>query len=96
MLAYAIAMTDEHLDEAEQVRLAEFCKAFGVSQDREDMLRSWAAGKIVESMLRSCYEDGKLDEDERARIEKLAQNIGVNEALVAKMDVQVRKRLGVA
>ena len=95
MLAYAVAMTDEELAEGELVRLAEFSKAFGVSLDREEALRHWAAQKIVESILMGCYADGELDDEERKRIDQLAQGIGVNEALVAKMDVGVRKRLGV-
>lgn len=95
MLAYAIAMTDENLAAAEQVRLAEFCKALGVSLDREELLRHWAAEKTVENVLSGCYADGEIDDDERKRIDQLAHNIGVNEALVAKLDVSVRKRLGV-
>jgi hypothetical protein len=43
-------------------------------------------------MLSGCYADGKLDDDERKRISKLAHGIGINEALVAKIDVRIRKR----
>lgn len=94
MLAYAIAMTDEHLDADEQARLAEYGKAFGVSLEREELIRHWAAEKVVENMLFGCYADGRLNDDERTRIEQLAGNIGINQALVAKLDVKVRKRLG--
>lgn len=94
MLAYAIAMTDEHLDASEQARLAEYGKAFGVSLEREELIRHWAAERVVENMLYGCYADGRLNDDERTRIEQLAGNIGINQALVAKLDVKVRKRLG--
>jgi hypothetical protein len=49
---------------------------------------------VIENILLGCYADGKLDAAEQERIGKLAVNIGVNEALVAKVDVRVRKRLG--
>ncbi|MCB9933882.1 MAG: TerB family tellurite resistance protein [Planctomycetes bacterium] len=94
MLANAIAMTDEHLDADEQARLAEYGKAFGVSLEREELIRHWAAEKVVENMLYGCYADGRLNDEERTRIEQLAGNIGINQALVAKIDVRVRKRLG--
>ena len=94
MLAYSIAMTDEKLDAAEQAALARFAKGLGVSQSREESLRQWASEKVIENMLVGCYADGQLDDAERARISSLAQNIGINEALVAKIDVRVRKRLG--
>lgn len=95
MLAYAMAMTDEVLDASEQTVLAKFAKGLGIALEREEQLRHWAACKIVEEMLKGCYADGTIDGDERKRIEKLAANIGVNEALVAKLDVQVRKRKGI-
>jgi len=94
MLAYAIAMTDEHLDLREQNTLAKFAKGLGVGLDREETIRHWACEKVVENMLAGCYGDGRLDDAELKRIARLAQNIGVNEALVAKLDVRVRKRMG--
>lgn len=94
MVAYAIAMTDEVLDAAEQAALANFARGFGVTLDREEQIRHWAACKVVEEMLQGCYADGTIDAEERKRIEKLAENIGVNEALVAKLDVNIRKRKG--
>lgn len=95
MLACAMALTDEVLDEAEQVRLHEFAQALGIRPDREESLKHWASEKVIETTLTACYEDGELDEEERARINKLAEGIGVNEALVAKLDVRVRKRQGI-
>ncbi|MBZ0135372.1 MAG: TerB family tellurite resistance protein [Planctomycetes bacterium] len=95
MLAYSMAMTDEKLDAAEQAILAKFAKGLGIALDREEQIRHWACVKVVETMLNECYADGKLDGAERGRIETLAANIGVNEALVAKLDVNVRKRKGI-
>lgn len=94
MLAYAMAMTDEVLDAEEQTALANFAKGLGIALEREEQLRHWAASKIVETMLNECYADGQIDADERKRIEQLAENIGINEALVAKLDVNIRKRKG--
>ena len=95
MLAYSIAMTDEKLDAAEQEALAKFAKGLGIPLDREEQIRSWSAAKVVETMLEGCYADGQIDDDERKRISELANNIGVNEALVAKLDVNIRKRKGI-
>jgi uncharacterized tellurite resistance protein B-like protein len=94
MLAYALAMSDETLDPREQNILARFAKGLGVSLDREEQVRNWACEKVVENMLTACYADGKLDNSERDRIGKLAHGIGINEALVAKIDVRIRKRHG--
>ena len=95
MLAYATAMTDEVLDASEQTALAGFAKGLGIALDREEQIRHWAACKIVEEMLKGCYADGQIDTEERQRISELGQNIGVNEALVAKLDVNIRKRKGI-
>jgi uncharacterized tellurite resistance protein B-like protein len=92
MLAYGIAMSDERLDAREQNILARFAKGLGVSLDREEQIRHWACEKVVENMLAGCHADGKLDDAERTRIGKLAHGIGINEALVAKIDVRIRKR----
>lgn len=94
MLAYALALSDEHFDEREMVLLEKFAKGLGVSPERVEQIRHWASEKVIENMLLGCYADGKLDEAELERIAKLAVNIGVNQALVAKIDVRVRKRLG--
>ncbi|MCA8916027.1 MAG: hypothetical protein KDB90_11490 [Planctomycetes bacterium] len=94
MLAYALALSDEHLDASEIKLLDKFARALGVNMEREESIRHWASEKVVENMLAGCYADGRLDADEMKRIEGLARNIGVNEALVAKIDVRVRKRLG--
>jgi uncharacterized membrane protein YebE (DUF533 family) len=94
MLACAMAMTDEVLDPKEQEVLARFAKGLGISLDREEQLRHWAAAKVVETMLEGCYEDGTLDDEERKRIGALATNIGINEGLVAKIDINIRKREG--
>ena len=94
MLAYALALSDEHLDASEIKLLDKFARALGVNMEREENIRHWASEKVVENMLAGCYADGRLDADEMKRIEGLARNIGVNEALVAKIDVRVRKRLG--
>jgi tellurite resistance protein len=96
MLAYAVALADEKLDVREHKRLAQFASAFGMSHERDELMRSWASEKIIENMLLGCYADGTLDAAERERISKLAGNIGVNVALVAKIDVRIRKRLGSA
>jgi uncharacterized tellurite resistance protein B-like protein len=92
MLAYGVAMCDERLDAREQNILARLAKGLGVALDREEQIRHWACEKVVENMLSGCYADGKLDDDERKRISKLAHGIGINEALVAKIDVRIRKR----
>ncbi|MCB9892865.1 MAG: hypothetical protein H6839_00280 [Planctomycetes bacterium] len=94
MLAYALALSDEHLDASEIKLLDKFARALGVNVEREEHIRHWASEKVIENMLAGCYADGRLDADEMKRIEALARNIGVNEALVAKIDVRVRKRLG--
>ena len=92
MLAYGIAMSDERMDAREQNTLARFAKGLGASLDREEQIRHWACEKVVENMLGACYADGTLNDDERKRISKLAHGIGINEALVAKVDVRIRKR----
>lgn len=94
MLAYAMAMSDEQLDPREQNILARLAKGLGVALDREEQIRHWACEKVVENMLAGCYADDELDNAERDRIGKLAHGIGINEALVAKIDVRVRKRHG--
>lgn len=95
MLANAMALIDESLDEAEVVRLHEFAVALGIRPEREEEIKNWAAEKVVENTIAGCYEDGSLSDEDKERLNKLAANIGVNEAMVAKLDIRVRKRQGI-
>lgn len=94
MLAHAIALCDDKVSDHERQRLVELAALLGVKQERDAELHLWAAEKMIELILRGCYADGRLDAAERERIGKLAVNMGVNVALVAKIDVRVRTRRG--
>lgn len=96
MLGWTMAFSDEELDDKERERLTEIADMMGFSKDRLTHFMHISAEQVVVSVLEGCYEDGGLDEDEKKRISELAGNIGVNEALVAKLDVKVRMRLGIA
>lgn len=95
MLACAVAFSDEELDDAEIARLSEFAEQLGIRPDREKALKQYACEKVIENTLSGYYADGELDEDERISINGMAAGIGVDETLVERLDVRVRKRLGI-
>jgi hypothetical protein len=95
MLAFAIAMCDEELAEKELIRAHDLAEMLGLSKDREDELRHCAAEKIIENMLGSCYAHDELTPEAMQRISELGDKIGVNQGLVAKIDVRLRKRRGI-
>ncbi|MHC4840633.1 MAG: tellurite resistance TerB family protein [Planctomycetota bacterium] len=96
MLGWMMAFCDEKLDDAERDRLTSMAEQMGFRTDRLQHFMHIAAEQVVVNMLEGCYEDGSLDEEEKTRIAELAGNIGVNEALVAKLDVKTRIRLGIS
>ncbi|MBE7492193.1 MAG: hypothetical protein HS108_10610 [Planctomycetes bacterium] len=92
MLAVATALSDEHRHAREGDRLARMAQWLDLRDERRAELRNAAAQKVIENILLECYSDGVLDDAERARMALLAQRLGVNEALVAKVDVRLRQR----
>lgn len=92
MLAMAAALSDEHRHQREQQRLVRLAAWLDVREDRQESLRNAAAQKVIENVLLECYSDGVIDDAERARLTLLAERLGVNEALVAKVDVRLRQR----
>ncbi|MEE9311884.1 MAG: TerB family tellurite resistance protein [Planctomycetota bacterium] len=95
MLGWTMAFCDEELADAERERMTEIAELMAFSNERLNHFMHLAAEQVVINMLEGCYEDGGLDEDEKKRIAELSGNIGINEALVAKLDVKVRVRLGI-
>ncbi|MBX3474312.1 MAG: hypothetical protein KF754_08010 [Planctomycetes bacterium] len=92
MLAVATALSDEHRHAREQQRVSRLAEWLDVRQERQEMLRNAAAQKVIENVLLECYSDGVIDDAERARLTLLAERLGVNEALVGKVDVRLRQR----
>lgn len=95
MLGWTMAFCDEELADAERERMTEIADMMVFSTDRLNHFMHLAAEQVVVNMLEGCYEDGNLDDEEKKRIAELGGNIGINEALVAKLDVKVRIRLGI-
>lgn len=92
MLALATALSDERRHTREAARIARLTQQLGVNPEREALFHDAAAQKVIENVLLECYSDGVMDDAERARVTLLAQRLGVNEALVAKVDVRLRQR----
>jgi len=92
MLAKATALSDEKRHAREQQRLARLAQWLDLKPETLETLRNAAAQKVIENVLLECYSDGVMDQAEHARVALLAERIGVNEALVAKVDVRLRQR----
>lgn len=92
MLAKATALSDEKRHAREQQRLARLAQWLDLKPETLETLRNAAAQKVIENVLLECYSDSVMDQAEHARVALLAERIGVNEALVAKVDVRLRQR----
>ena len=94
-MAYALAFADEDLDANEQNRLKEYADGLGVSPRRSEELAGYAKAHIVDSLFEIIYLDGYADPSERAHVQRLASNLGLDSETVERIDIRCRKRKGI-
>ncbi len=95
MLAWAIALTDEQLDDAEQQKLTAFADGLGIDEERRAVLKSYAQKHIVTGAIQQAYADGALQADEKEDLLNLAQGIGLSEEDTERLEIKYRKRMGI-
>lgn len=95
LIAAAMALSDETLDDTEAQRLTRFAKALGIPD--EDQRRGLALAKeyILDQALELAYADGKLDAGEHQNVMTLARELGIDEDRAARLDARCRKRKGI-
>jgi len=96
MVAWALALTDEDLAEAEQDRLAELAAGLGIAEARADELKRYAQLFIIDQALAAAYAGGQADASVRQQVIALAERIGLDPEAAERAEIRYRKRTGLA
>ena len=94
MLAWGVALTDEEVAAAEQSRLGQFAVGLQISEPRANELKVHAQMHLVDQALEPAYSAGQRDEGKRAAALQFAQRIGLPDEQAERVDIRLRKRLG--
>jgi uncharacterized membrane protein YebE (DUF533 family) len=94
MLAWACALSDEHLDAAETARIEELATAFGISATESDQLRIDAQQFLLRQALSCAYVDGERDEEAYAEVTFAAERMGVDAEAARELDELFRQEMG--
>ncbi|PIE16336.1 MAG: hypothetical protein CSA66_07385 [Proteobacteria bacterium] len=94
LLTMAVAMSDEDFAKSEQEKLVRFAGGMGLGP--EDLARAEGRAKdfVLDKALELAYADGKIDAQERARVDTLAQRLQIPVDRVQRLDARCRKRKG--
>ena len=95
MLAWACAMCDEDLDDAEAARLGEIAQGMGIEGEAADGLRADAQQFLFEQALGSVYQGGSRDEEAFAAANEAAEKMGIPAEQTAKIDAAYRRAAGI-
>mgnify|MGYP002631913712 CR=1 FL=1 len=93
LMAWAIALVDEQMDDAELAILRRFARGLELSSPREDRVRKVAQGWILDQALDRMFTWGGHDDHARQQLFQLAGRLGMSqdEALEAEARFQRRK-----
>lgn len=92
MVAWAVALSDRTLDEAERAQLFRHADALGISRARAEELRRFAQRFIVDQALEQAYRAGPLSEAARAEVLALADSIGLPRDDAERVEAHFRQR----
>lgn len=95
LIAAAMAVSDESMDQAEADRLARFGSALSISAEDQRRGLELAKEYILDQVLELAYADGQLDDTEHRNAMSLANNFGISEDRAARLDARCRKRKGI-
>ncbi|UFP93573.1 TerB family tellurite resistance protein [Gloeobacter morelensis] len=92
MLAWSLALTDEHLDASETALLDGFADGLGIDTHRRGELMHWAQVYLLERVIGQCLVDGKLSRQYEEQIGQWAPQIGLGTHQIERAIVQYKKR----
>lgn len=95
MVAWALALTDEDLADAEQARLAALAQGLGIADDRAAELQRYAQLFVVAQAIEAAYAAGAADPAARQQILDLATKIGLDADDAERAEIKYRKRAGI-
>ncbi|QDV05779.1 hypothetical protein Poly30_12810 [Planctomycetes bacterium Poly30] len=95
MLAWACAMSDEELADAEVARLEELSTGFGLSAEQSSAVRNEAQQFLFEQALGGVYAGGQRNDEAFQAAKEAAGKMGIDEERVTQMDASYRKLAGI-
>ena len=95
MLAWACAMSDEELAEAEIARLEELSNGFGLSEEQNSSVKNDAQQFLFEQALAGVYADGSRNDEAFDAASEAAGKMGIEADRVSQMDAAYRKVAGI-
>lgn len=94
MIAWAVALTDEALDPAEEQRLRELAEGLGLSAASAAELRHYAEVFVVDQALARVWPGGGYDPARWEEVHDLALAMGLDEETFSRIDLRFRRRNG--
>lgn len=94
MIAWALALTDEDLAEAEQARLGQLAEGLGIPPERADELKHHAQVFIIDQAVEAACDSGQDDAQVREQVLELADKIGLDRESAERAEIKYRKRVG--
>lgn len=95
MLAAAVAYADHDVDASEVERLRELAAGLEIADARADELAQYARAYLVDQQLAGAYAGDQRDPAAHGAAMELAQRLGLDPTLAERIDIRVRKRLGI-
>ena len=89
MVAWAVALTDEELDSAEEARLKEFASGLNVAESRANEVKAIAQHFIFEQALDNAHSSGNV-----SGIMDIASQIGLESDDAERFHIRFKKRKG--
>ena len=93
MLCWAVALSDEDLDDAEQERLDAIAGNFSLEDAAAQQARSDAASYLFEQALDAAYLGPDASQELQGEAMGLAKRLGIADDEAARLDVAYRKRM---
>ncbi len=95
MLAWACAMSDDELADAEVARLEELAAGFGLAEEQHAAVRGDAQQFLFEQALAGVYAGGARDEEAFQLAMAAAAKMGIDDQRTVQMDASYRKAAGI-
>ncbi len=95
MLAWACAMSDDELADAEVARLEELAAGFGLAEEQHAAVRGDAQQFLFEQALAGVYAGGARDEEAFQQAMAAAAKMGIDDQRTVQMDASYRKAAGI-
>lgn len=93
MLAWAVAMTDEELADAERQKLEAFASGLALHPDRAESARRAAQAHLLEQAIEAAYAQG-ADDAKRQEILQLGAKLGMAAEEAERAEIRYRKAHG--